>query len=267
MSKKNVFVKFKHIKLFAGAFSHSAQIWKPAVRRFHLCPFCNYSTMKKSHLRDHIFTHTGERPFTCEVCGKSFTQKSSLKTHSIVHNKHITSYKTKYSKSESLTFNTSAIFHAPTTPYFVCRICEYCTTVKTNYNRHMLVHTGERPHVFIFFKKNFFFILGYKIVNSKISSISFLKPRRTTTHQCSTCGFSTTYKHAFKRHMYLHTGERPYVCNVCGKGYTEKADLKRHFLTHSGKRPFECSVCGKRFNQKSHLKSHLFIIHASKQLK
>lgn len=51
----------------------------------HSCTMCSYSTKYSSHLKQHIFTHTGERPFKCTDCSAGFTQNSLLKKHMLTH--------------------------------------------------------------------------------------------------------------------------------------------------------------------------------------
>lgn len=49
------------------------------------CPHCLKKLDTRYKLERHVRTHTGERPFKCEVCASRFNQKSSLKTHSTIH--------------------------------------------------------------------------------------------------------------------------------------------------------------------------------------
>lgn len=47
----------------------------------HACPYCGRAFRLKSHLRDHLVTHTGERRHACRVCGQKFTQSGKARQH------------------------------------------------------------------------------------------------------------------------------------------------------------------------------------------
>jgi len=140
----------------------------------------------------HTRSHTGEKPFECNICAKRFSQSSDLNWHYKVH----TGEKFKCDVcSKEFTQKSSLSVHQKIhigEKKFTCNICDKSFIRKFQLESHLKVHTGDKP---------------YKC------------------QECDKC-FSDKY-HLYK-HRVVHTGEKPFSCDMCGKSYTERGTLNRH---------------------------------------
>ncbi|XP_025073804.1 zinc finger protein 62-like [Pogonomyrmex barbatus] len=53
--------------------------------RPHDCHICGRAFARRTAYRQHLLIHTGKRPYICDICGKAFTQKPGLICHRKSH--------------------------------------------------------------------------------------------------------------------------------------------------------------------------------------
>lgn len=85
------------------------------------------------------------------------------------------------------------------------------------------------------------------------------KPRK---YQCEICQKRFLGNNDLRKHLRIHTDERPFVCHDCNKGFRQAGSLKNHIAcTHSpglqSNEIFVCDYCQKAFPIKERLRLHL----------
>ncbi|XP_056133393.1 growth factor independent 1A transcription repressor b [Lampris incognitus] len=144
-------------------------------------------------------SHSGTRPFACELCGKTFGHAVSLEQHKAVHSQE-RSFDCKIcgkSFKRSSTLSTHLLIHSDTRPY-PCQYCGKRFHQKSDMKKHTFIHTGEKPH------------------------------------KCQVCGKAFSQSSNLITHSRKHTGFKPFGCDVCAKGFQRKVDLRRHKETQHG---------------------------------
>merc|ERR1712083_766090 len=61
------------------------------VNRKIICLFCSHKFWSAEDLRRHVRTHTGERPFSCDICSRRFALKHAMLRHKKKHDSGVSS--------------------------------------------------------------------------------------------------------------------------------------------------------------------------------
>ena len=69
------------------------------------------------------------------------------------------------------------------------------------------------------------------------------------------CNYVSKYHANLKKHIRIHTGEKPFICHICGRGFAQQEGCKKHILTHPGMNGVQCEFCRFRI-LKSEMAAH-----------
>lgn len=200
----------------------------------HSCPQCPKSFGSPGKLSQHLYTHTGERPFVCQHCSKAFSSRFKLVRHALIHSDQrqyrCLSCDRTFHRKDHLK-NHSKV-HSLIKRRYKCdrEGCgkEYSSPI--SYRKHVAVHAAEDGNL-----------------------------------ECTICGKICATKEEIVLHLKIHAGsrtvktqaDRKYRCDHCDRSFFTGKDVRRHLVVHTGKRDFLCQFCPQRFGRKDHLVRHI----------
>ncbi|XP_075236492.1 uncharacterized protein LOC142333354 [Lycorma delicatula] len=241
------------------------------VWRDRPCKVCG-----KVDCEGHPTARPSENKFVCLVCSDIFESPKLLDAHSKIHDAEMSGgsglleREYFYRQQKELT----------------CKVCKKILATKMILKEHMLIHTGEKPHVCMLCGRAFRHKANLVVhINAHTIVKTFECPmcpqtfsmrvdledhKKTHTDQqyvCNVCGDSFHSKRVLWTHQQIHNkriqrkkrrGNRKggLPCRICGKFLSTKNTLKEHIMIHSGEKPHECLLCGKTIRHKAN-----FIIH------
>ena len=104
-----------------------------------------------------------------------------------------------------------------------------------------------------------------KRLSSKDGSLQPCAKKTKMVHQCQYCEFCADAASKLKRHLYKHTGERPFSCDKCNRRFSQLSNARKHMLTHT-KAEYMCFACSKKFSSQKFLENHVAAYHVKQHV-
>ena len=186
------------------------------------CSFCGKQFISKLDLIEHVYLHTGQKPYMCSFCNQKFSQKDSLNEHlKFVH-------KCKVS---------------------ICSQCDQAFATKSALNIHMRQHKDQSLYKCNQCSKLF---VQEHLLNSHLRTHI-----DQNNYRCPICRKKFQSKRSLSLHMSIKNCRKSHECPFCSKSFKEKEILVAHLRIHTNDRPFQCLKCSKTFRRKCYWQKHL----------
>ncbi|KAL1404653.1 hypothetical protein pipiens_005284 [Culex pipiens pipiens] len=199
-------------------------------RKEFFCYVCDHDFGSKEGIREHLYTHADQLPYTCEDCDKPISIKSVRDL-----NQHLEMHKDTTNGSVKCTW-CPLRFHS-------LKGCTFHERTHVNEGSSALEELERRASIL-----------------SKKKNVKVIVVEGTLRYACDHCDKSYTLLDSLRDHTTTHTdSDKPkklHVCTICNEVFAFAGGLFTHKLVHSDLLPYKCEYCDKAFKAAIRLIEH-----------